>query len=42
MKNMYNALGFTKSTTTRKATTSTIEGKIKTRGTTTELHEANY
>ena len=31
MKNMYNALGFTKSTTTRKATTSTIEGKIKAR-----------
>ena len=28
---MYNALGFTKSTTTRKATTSTIEGQIKAR-----------
>ena len=28
---MYNALGFTKSTTKRKAKTSTIEGKIKAR-----------
>ena len=28
---MYNALGFTKSTTKRKAITSTIEGKIKAR-----------
>ena len=32
MKNMYDALGFEKAkTTTRKAQTSTIEGKIKTR-----------
>ena len=32
MKNMYDALGFTKvKTSTRKAQTSTIEGKIKTR-----------